>query len=51
MNATKTEKCAHPLCTCIATSGKYCSAECQQTEKNPDIACPCEHEVCKGRTP
>jgi hypothetical protein len=26
MDSTKAEKCAHPLCSCVATSGKYCSA-------------------------
>jgi hyperosmotically inducible periplasmic protein len=27
----------------VTTSGKYCSAECQATEKTPEIACACPH--------
>src|ERR1035438_2483926 len=50
MDSTKAEKCAHPLCSCVATSGKYCSAECQATEKTPEIACACPHAGCKGKT-
>ena len=49
MDSTKGEKCAHPLCSCVATSGKYCSAECQATEKTPEIACACLHAGCKGK--
>jgi hypothetical protein len=50
MVSEKTEKCAHPLCSCVTTSGKYCSAECQATEKTPEIACACPHAGCKGKT-
>jgi hypothetical protein len=50
MDPTKTEKYAHPLCSCVTTSGKYCSAECQATEKTPEIACACPHAGCKGKT-
>src|ERR1019366_9156598 len=50
MDSTKAEKCAHPLCSCVASSGKYCSAECQATEKTPEIACACPHAGCKGKT-
>ena len=49
MVSEKAEKCAHPLCSCVATSGKYCSAECQATEKTPEIACACLHAGCKGK--
>ena len=49
MDSMKAEKCAHPLCSCVATSGKYCSAECQATEKTPEIACACLHAGCKGK--
>jgi hypothetical protein len=49
MDSTKAEKCTHPLCSCVATSGKYCSAECQATEKTPEIACACPHAGCKGK--
>src|ERR1035438_2680032 len=41
MLSEKAEKCAHSLCSCVATSDKYCSAECQATEKTPQIAWPC----------
>jgi hypothetical protein len=34
MLSEKAEKCAHSLCSCVATSGKYCSAECQATEQS-----------------
>jgi nucleotide-binding universal stress UspA family protein len=47
---TKTsDKCAHPACTCIPRSGKYCSAPCEATETMPDIDCRCGHAECKGR--
>jgi hypothetical protein len=49
MLSEKAEKCAHPLCSCVATSGKYCSAECQATGKTPEIACACLHAGCKGK--
>ena len=50
MVSEKAEKCAHPLCSCVTTSGKYCSAECEATEKTPEIACACPHTGCKGKT-
>lgn len=50
MAATKSEKCAHPVCSCVTTSGKYCSTECSAMEKTPDIDCACGHAGCKGRT-
>jgi metallothionein len=50
MAATKSEKCAHPVCSCVTTSGKYCSTECAAMEKTPDIDCACGHAGCKGRT-
>jgi hypothetical protein len=50
MDSTKAEKCAHPLCSCVASAGKNCSAECQATEKTPEIACACPHAGCKGKT-
>lgn len=37
METAKAEKCAHPICSCITTSGKYCSAQCEAMEKMPDI--------------
>jgi hypothetical protein len=49
MDITKGEKCAHPVCSCVTTTGKYCSAQCEAMEKTPDIECSCEHPVCKGK--
>ena len=43
MATTKGEKCAHPVCSCITTSGKYCSTQCEAMEKTPDIDCSCGH--------
>ncbi len=50
MTPTKAEKCAHPICSCMTTSGGYCSIECEAMEKMPDIACHCGHAVCIGDT-
>jgi len=50
MAATKAEKCARPVCSCVMTSGKYCSTQCEAMEKTPDIDCSCWHSGCKGRT-
>ncbi len=50
MTSASIEKCAHPVCSCLASSGKYCSVECEAMEKVPDIDCRCEHSDCKGHT-
>jgi hypothetical protein len=50
MSPGKVEMCAHPLCSCSATSGKFCSVECESMAKTPDIACLCAHTECKGNT-
>jgi len=50
MNATIAPKCAHPVCSCPANSGKYCSVECEAMEKMTDIDCRCNHSNCKGDT-
>jgi hypothetical protein len=50
MASEKAEKCAHLLCSCVTTSGKYCSAECEATVKTPEIACACPHAGWKGKT-
>jgi hypothetical protein len=50
MAPAKGEKCAHPVCSCVTMSGKYCSTECEAMEKTPGIACPCKHTGCKGKT-
>ena len=38
MASDESKKCAHPVCSCNVTSGKYCSTECEAMEKTPDIA-------------
>ncbi len=50
MTPAQSEKCAHPVCSCLTTSGKYCSTECEAMEKTPDIDCLCGHAGCKGKT-
>jgi hypothetical protein len=50
MDTAKTNKCAHPVCSCKTTKEKYCSAQCEAMEKTPDIDCLCEHSDCKGHT-
>jgi hypothetical protein len=50
MVASESKKCAHPVCTCQVTSGKYCSTQCEAMEDTPDVDCTCPHSVCKGRT-
>ena len=48
MASAKAEKCAHPVCSCLTTSGKYCSTECEAMKKTPDIDCSCVHIGCQG---
>jgi hypothetical protein len=48
MDSTKAEKCAHPVCSCMITTGKYCSVACEAMENMPDIDCHCGHEGCKA---
>lgn len=50
MTPTNSQKCAHPVCSCLTTSGKYCSIECETMAKMPDIDCSCGHPGCKGET-
>jgi len=50
MASDENKKCAHLVCSCNVTSGKYCSTECEAMEKTPDIACKCPHAGCKGHT-
>ena len=49
MAASEGKKCAHPVCSCKVTSGKYCSAQCEAMEKIPDIDCKCGHPGCKRK--
>ena len=48
MASAKAEKCAHPVCSCLTTSGKYCSTDCEAMEKTPDVDCSCGHTGCQG---
>ena len=48
-SATDSKKCAHPPCTCIPRSGKYCSAQCEAMEQRPEIDCRCGHPDCEGK--
>jgi len=50
MTNMKAEKCAHPVCSCLTTSGKYCSLQCEAMVSKPDIDCSCGHNGCDGRT-
>lgn len=43
-------KCAHPVCTCQVSEGRFCSAECEAMEKVPDVNCTCPHSDCRGKT-
>ncbi len=49
MDTVKSEKCAHPICTCMTSSGKYCSAQCEAMEKMPDIELPATRRM-QGKT-
>jgi hypothetical protein len=45
--ADKLEKCAHPICTCMAREdNKYCSAYCEDAKDTTEIACNCGHTTC-----
>jgi len=50
MAAAKAERCAHPVCSCVTSPGKYCSTQCEAMEKTPDIDCACGHTGGKGKT-
>jgi hypothetical protein len=45
-----TKKCAHTVCSCQVTEGKYCSAECEAMEDTPDVNCTCPHRNCTGHS-
>ena len=46
MAAEKSDKCAHPPCSCAVTSRKYCSVQCEAMEGTPDLKCNCNHAEC-----
>jgi hypothetical protein len=41
MASAKAEKCAHLVCSCVTTSDKYRSNQCEAMEKAPGIDCSC----------
>jgi len=48
MADTKQEKCAHPICTCMAREdSKYCSVYCEDAKDTTEIACNCGHAGCE----
>jgi hypothetical protein len=51
MATSKAEKCAHPVCSCVRSSGKYGSTQREAMEKTTDIDCSCGHVGCRGKTP
>lgn len=50
MAPPEAQKCAHPICSCMTTSGAFCSIACETMAKMPDIDCHCGHDGCKGET-
>jgi len=45
----KTDKCAHPACSCTVKDGeKYCSGYCHDAGNLADLACGCGHLECTG---
>jgi hypothetical protein len=50
MAPTKAKLCAYPGCSCLTTSDKYCSTECEAKEKTLEIDCLCKHTGCKAST-
>jgi len=48
MRIARQEACTHPACTCVVSSGRYCSTACESGEETPEADCPCEHTGCKG---
>jgi hypothetical protein len=43
----KSEKCAHPSCSCPAKAGnKYCGTYCEGEADTADIMCNCGHAAC-----
>jgi hypothetical protein len=50
MENRKSEKCAHPNCSCIAEAdSKYCSGYCEAAKDKSEISCGCEHTQCAGK--
>ena len=50
MTPSPATKCAHPVCSCETTTGKYRSAACEAMERAPDIDCHYGHHGCTGKT-
>ncbi len=49
MAETKTAKCAHPSCRCLAPANeKYCSQLCKDAgSSEEEIGCDCGHPACE----
>jgi hypothetical protein len=49
MEKQKTEKCAHPACSCVVEEGStYCGTYCHDSGKNEtELACNCGHKGCQ----
>jgi hypothetical protein len=47
----KTNKCAHPSCSCQVPEkgefGKYCSEHCRDAADLSELRCECGHPQCK----
>lgn len=42
-----TEKCAHPMCTCVPAKGqKFCSTYCEEAKDVTTLECECNHPGC-----
>jgi hypothetical protein len=49
MADTVREKCAHPICTCLAREDNdYCSPYCEDAKDTTEIACNCGHIGCES---
>jgi hypothetical protein len=44
----KSDKCAHPSCSCTVTEvDEYCSEYCRDAGDLTEIGCGCEHPACR----
>ena len=45
------EKCAHPACDCMVSSGgpfgKFCSEHCKHAGQITELRCDCQHAECR----
>jgi hypothetical protein len=50
MSDAKKNTCAHELCRCPASEGRYCSTYCATAKGTAEIACGCGHPGCATKT-